>query len=191
MVTEGLQRGVARDALLRDEDRWLEVVDGQMVERRMTAGFTHALIVDNVLNALKPYVSQHQLGRVFGDGLTCILHEDAQGVQVARIPDVCFITREQRAHFSAHDPRGAFVGAPALVVEVVSPTERASTILGKIRDYLAYGSREVWVIYPLERRLLRYQPEPQAPTTHQAGENLTSALFPGLTLALDALFDEA
>src|SRR6266702_923945 len=44
--------------------------------------------------------------------------------------------------------------APDLVVEVLSPGDRAGEILAKVADWLSAGTRLVWVVDP-ERRLAR------------------------------------
>jgi Uma2 family endonuclease len=39
-------------------------------------------------------------------------------------------------------------GAPALAVEVVSPSDLAQDLARKVDQYLSAGAREVWVVYP-------------------------------------------
>jgi Uma2 family endonuclease len=52
-----------------------------------------------------------------------------------------------------------FIGAPALVVEVISEGKTAAQIDGKIQDYLADGALEVWVLYPNRRHMWIYKPD--------------------------------
>ncbi len=40
-----------------------------------------------------------------------------------------------------------FIGAPDLAVEVISPSETSGMIRAKLRNYFAYGTRTVWLVY--------------------------------------------
>jgi Uma2 family endonuclease len=44
--------------------------------------------------------------------------------------------------------KGFFQGAPDIVAEVVSPTDRASEVAGKVQEWLQAGCLMVWVIDP-------------------------------------------
>jgi len=41
-----------------------------------------------------------------------------------------------------------YLGAPALGVEIVSESNTADEIAGKVETYLANGASEAWVLYP-------------------------------------------
>jgi Uma2 family endonuclease len=45
------------------------------------------------------------------------------------------------------------VGAPAIAVEVVSPSNSAEDLATKIDLYFHYGAREVWIVYPKTRHV--------------------------------------
>lgn len=54
-----------------DEDAWIEVVNGELVETDMSAaGYMHTLVIENPYNMLRPFVYGNKLGRVHIDGLT-------------------------------------------------------------------------------------------------------------------------
>jgi|SRR5579862_3305518 len=44
-----------------------------------------------------------------------------------------------------------FEGGPLLAIEVISPANTASDMQQKVRLYLASGTREVWLVYPVTR----------------------------------------
>jgi Uma2 family endonuclease len=75
-----------------------------------------------------------------------------QRVQISatrfRVPDVCVLLR--------HPEEEIVTVAPFLCVEVVSPDDRMSRILVKIRDYLDIGVPYVWVIDPYSRKAWTY-----------------------------------
>ena len=49
--------------------------------------------------------------------------------------------------------------APDLAVEVVSPSEKAGDVREKARDYLAAGTRLVWIVYPRTREVVVHTPD--------------------------------
>jgi Uma2 family endonuclease len=81
--------------------------------------------------------------------------------------------------------------APDLAVEIVSPTDRWTTVSGKVDAYLAAGVRVVWVIEPDARAVRVYSAEGAEQRLHaDRGDVLRAeALMPGFSLALAELFD--
>jgi Uma2 family endonuclease len=71
-------------------------------------------------------------------------------------PNLSFQSKERRA--AAMESEKVARGAPDLAIEVVS-SEEAEDLEAKIEDYLAYGSRAVWVLYP-ERPVMRVPTKP-------------------------------
>lgn len=130
----------------------VEVVNGDvriMDVDQHAPGLLHVLVSMNVRHALEPFVRQHQLGIVFSYGLAYVLNGSGNIVRAARTPNVSFVRRERLP--KNYDLRRPFPGAPDLAVEVVSPNEDPEEMLGKVNDYLRYGSEQVWVIYPEQR----------------------------------------
>lgn len=68
------------------------------------------------------------------------------GPDSVRNPDVAFITNE---HLKTVDlDRSPVDGAPVLAVEVISPSNSAQDMAKKTQQYLAAGSKIVWIVYP-------------------------------------------
>jgi Uma2 family endonuclease len=44
-------------------------------------------------------------------------------------------------------------GAPELAVEIVSPSQSAEDLEVKVQQYLRSGGKQVWVVYPITRRV--------------------------------------
>jgi Uma2 family endonuclease len=78
-----------------------------------------------------------------------------------------------------------------LVVEIVSPTDRWTTVSGKLDAYLAAGVRVVWVIEPGPCAGRVYSAEgPEQRLRADRGDVLRAdAILPGFSLALAELFD--
>jgi Uma2 family endonuclease len=71
------------------------------------------------------------------------------GTDTVRNPDVAFIAAD---HLRSIDPdRSPVEGAPALVIEVISPTNLAQDTAKKVQQYLEAGCRAVWLVYPILR----------------------------------------
>lgn len=67
-------------------------------------------------------------------------------------PDVSITRAQQRSE-------DYFLHSPALAVEVVSAGNTADEMEGKIAEYLAYGAREVWVVFPKPKHIRVYTPD--------------------------------
>jgi Uma2 family endonuclease len=65
-----------------------------------------------------------------------------------RQPDVFFITVERLAEGGGVPQRGPLTIGPELVVEIVSDSERAQMLAGKLADYASIGVIEAWVVRP-------------------------------------------
>lgn len=190
MTDAAIQPITEADLMALDEDQRFEVVDGVLVEGEMTAGFTHAAVIDNLYDLIKPHVKQNALGYFHTDSVTFILNRDTEGnITHSRIPDTFFLRAD--AMPDDYDRSRPFPGTPTLAVEVVSPHEKANTIQGKVRDYLRFGSEQVWVLYPQQGTLHQYISGESVAHIYQAGDTLQAeALFPGLRIAVAALFEE-
>jgi Uma2 family endonuclease len=105
---------------------------------------------------------------------------------MVRATDIVYIPPEQLAQ-TPWDPHSYFPGVPALVIEVISETDRASAVAEKVQDYLAGGGQRVWCVYPDQRAIHIHAPD--APTRVVRGEEvLTDNLLPGFTLPLNLIF---
>jgi Uma2 family endonuclease len=78
--------------------------------------------------------------------------------------------------------------APDLAVEILSPSNSASDVQEKVLEYLAAGSRLVWIVDPARRTVTVYKSARDIRILG-AGEALTGEeVLPGFRLPLAALF---
>lgn len=119
-----------------------ELVEGRLVEVP-GAGALHNLIAALMYEFLRDFARERDLGLVFTDGMGFLLYRDPD---LLRLPDVSFVSRTRIPEEGI--PEGFWPGAPDLAVEVVSPNDRAEDVYDKVRDYLAAGTRLVWVLWP-------------------------------------------
>jgi Uma2 family endonuclease len=136
---------------LPDDGQRHELVRGEL--RTMPpAGFDHGAKVVNLTLPLAQHVRAQQLGVVAGAETGFVL---ARNPDTVRAPDIAFVRQERIP--AAGNPRGFWDGAPDLAVEVVSPGDTFSEVEEKVDDWLAAGTRMVWVVNPRRRTVTVYR----------------------------------
>jgi len=104
-----------------------------------------------------------------------------------RCPDVAVVTRERADR--AGDLKRPFPGAPDLAIEVVSPSNTAVELHSKVADYLAAGTRLVWVVDPETQEVTVYR-DLLAPRTLEASDFLDGEdVVPGFRIEVAELFE--
>lgn len=128
-------------SLPENDGKYFELNNGEIVEMTPPAT-THNYIVMRLSNSLYNFVEANDLGFVFGDN---------NGYALSKwrlvMPDVSFV-QKGKLDF----PLPAIVPfAPDLAVEVISPSNTHREMTNKIEDYLTYGTKMVWIVYPEEK----------------------------------------
>jgi Uma2 family endonuclease len=121
-----------------------ELVRGELI-MMSPAGFEHGRIIVNATTALAAFVRGNAIGVLTGAETGFVIGRDPDTV---RAPDVGLVLK---ARIPSNPVKGFFPGAPDLAVEVLSPDDRAGEVLEKVRDWLAAGTRSVWVVDPRTR----------------------------------------
>jgi Uma2 family endonuclease len=122
-----------------------ELVDGRIVEVPMGSmsswlgGYLHHLLMNFVLEANLGWVFPQETGVAVWPGRRHV-----------RKPDLTFI-RKGRLQRGQPD-EGWLTTVPDLVVEVVSPRDRAEDLELKLQDYREAGIPLIWLIYPSTQR---------------------------------------
>src|SRR5439155_472518 len=151
-------RGVETSPLLTAEEverislpgKQVELVRGRLVVRE-PPGTWHGAIAAKLASYLGDFVYRHELGLVFAQDTGFKIAADPDTV---RAPDVAFVARERAGMFRA---RGYAALAPDLLAEILSPDDAPAEVLAKVADWLAAGTRLVWLVDPqrLEVRVYR------------------------------------
>ena len=128
----------------------VELIRGQLVVRE-PPGTRHGVIAANLTAHLSNFVRQRGLGAVCAQDTGFKIATDPDTV---RAPDVAFLGAEQVGRIPE---RGYAELAPALVVEVISPDDSLSEVLAKVADWLASGTRLVWLVDPRQRLVHVYR----------------------------------
>lgn len=158
-----------------------ELVRGELVEVP-GAGYPHARLGRALLLLLHPFVVEHDLGEAFPDGLAYIIAREPDTI---RVPDVSFISKER---LPEEDMEGFVPFAPDLAVEIVSPTDRAEEVYGKVREYLEAGTRTVWIFWPRYRSITAYVPGEDPRELAEDDELDGGEVLPGFRMRVAELF---
>ena len=137
--------------MLPDNGKRYELIEGVLIEMS-PAGAAHGLVASNANGILRQFAQQRGLGAVFAAETGFVLSMDPDTV---RAPDAAFVAADRLPPGDL--PAGYLRLAPDLVVEVVSPSDSASELQGKIFAWLDAGCRLVWVVYPATRSVTVYR----------------------------------
>lgn len=159
-------------------------LQGGLLLSEPPTGFQHGDVTAEILVRLRTFAAREGSVRVVTDVFFVL----ARNPDTVRAPDVACLRPN---HASAlEDPSRPVPGAPALAVEVVSPSNAADAVHAKVADYLAAGTDVVWVVDPRDRRVTVYR-ELLSPR-HLVGDDLLDAgdVLPGFSVRVRELFPE-
>lgn len=101
-------------------------------------------------------------------------------------PDICVV-----CDLSKLDDRGC-LGAPDIVVEILSPGNSKKELVDKYKIYQEYGVKEYWIVSPVEQTFLIYTLDESGTFTPSklmtSGDEVASLVLPGFVLQLEDLF---
>ncbi len=160
-----------------------ELDQGELVSMPFPTPF-HNDVAGEIYVVLRAFAKGRRLGHVYPSDTGYMLTREPATV---RAPDASFVTAER---YSRLDRDRDIEGAPDLAVEVVSPSETATDLHKKIRQYLNAGCRLVWIVYPESREIEVHD--------HKLGIRLLTGhdtltaedLLPGFAIPVKDLFPE-
>jgi Uma2 family endonuclease len=178
-----LPRLVTAEELARipDDDHRYELVRG-LVIRTSPPGSEHGFLAIRLGSLLYRHVEARGLGAVMTEtGFTLASHPDT-----VRAPDLAFVRHERIP--AGGLPRGFWIGAPDLAVEILSPDDRAAEVSEKVEEYLACGVRLVWVVNPDDQSVTVYRPGAAPVTLGPEGVLEGGEVVAGFTCRVRAIF---
>lgn len=167
-------------------DERLELIKGKIFRMGPAPGTTHQKISGVVNNELYNYLKGKPC-QVFAAPFDVRLTRTVNDTQVTTVlqPDVCVICDPAKI-----DARGA-VGAPDIVVEILSPGNNNKELQTKYDVYEEAGVQEYWIIHPSERTFLKYTLTSGAYVASRlltGGDEVTTPILPGFVLDLEEVF---
>jgi Uma2 family endonuclease len=166
---------------LLESDILYEVVDGKRVELP-PMGIRQVAIASRLTRFLDEFADSHKRGLVVTEGLFLLNPER----NLERRPDVAFVSYERWPEDEISEGDG-WPAIPDLAVEVISKSNRAEDVREKISEYLRYGVRLVWVIYP-KQKLVEVHSGSQSRVLTINDELDGGDVLPGFRLPVAALF---
>jgi Uma2 family endonuclease len=114
-------------------------------------------------------------------------NEDKDIVTVVQ-PDICVV-----CDLSKLDERGC-IGAPDIVVEILSPGNNRKELKNKYEVYEEAGIKEYWIIHPQEKTFFKYLLDEngkyQSSHLLTLGDEVSSDILPSFVLKLDEVFKD-
>lgn len=176
-------------AALPDDGWQYELVDGILVRMPMSGGEASS-IAARLLARLGTYVEDHGLGAMTGaDGGYII--DPLRRPDTELGPDVAFVRADRVPARSSPDYARAWPLAPDLVVEVASPSQYRPEMAEKARQYLAAGTRLVWLVWPRSRQVDVWRAGDAAvPSRSLTGDDVLDGedVVPGFSYPIARLF---
>ncbi len=159
-----------------------EIIEGERVERNMGV---FELSVSNILeNDLSLFTRDRELGRTFVE-----MHYRMRPNHPITIPDVSFVSfLHWPKKRSLPRNKEAWHFVPNLAAEVISPNDKMSEVMLKLRRYFEAGVQSVWHLMPFIEAVYVYD-SPKKITVFSMGDDLECpSLFPGWKMSLATLF---
>ena len=147
-----------------------DYVGGELVERNV-GEFKHATVQSVVLKLLFAWELRLAIR---------VLPELRLRVSATRfrVPDVLVMLKSQRV-----EP--VLTAPPFLCIEILSPEDRMARMIERVKEYLAFGVKHVWVIDPDSRTAYSYTSEAGCEVRDQLTTN-----NPDISISLAELFSQ-
>ncbi|MGH9383200.1 MAG: Uma2 family endonuclease [Vicinamibacterales bacterium] len=185
VTTTGARITAAEFLSLPEDGRRHELIDG--AHYVTYPNVTHQVLCGRLHLALGNFLATRpHLGRVFFPLDVVLSDYDVIG------PDLLIVTPDQNQILTEMNVQGA----PALAIEVLSPSTRRRDEGVKRRLLDENGAREYWLVDPRHARvtIFRRADDGSFPRVAEIdaipGAELTSPLLPDLTLSVEQLFSE-
>ncbi|MBC8868418.1 MAG: Uma2 family endonuclease [Planctomycetes bacterium] len=169
------------DLLNHPEEERFELVDGELVERKVSS--KSSWIAGELFGLLRDHCKREDLGWVWppDNGFQCF----ADSPRTVRKPDVSFVAKDRLPD----GPSGGYEKVvPDLVVEVLSPNDLALEVNAKIELFLHAGVRIIWVIDPEVRTAAVYRSDGSTSRLRFGDELDGESVISGFRCNISALF---
>ncbi|MFC1223023.1 Uma2 family endonuclease [Pedobacter sp. BG31] len=171
-------------------DERLEIIKGQLFKMSPAPSRIHQGISGNIFgpiyNALKGKPCRVYTAP-FDVRLAKKSQDDKEVFTVVQ-PDLVVVCDQTKL-----DKRGC-IGAPDIVVEILSPGNNKKELINKYEVYEEAGVKEYWIVSPTHKTFFRYILDEngkfQPTKILTEGEEVTTSIIPGLKLVLEEIFQD-
>ena len=147
------------------------------------AGGEHGDVTMNLSAPMWTHAKTQQLGKVLAAETGFILVRDPDTVRGA---DIAFVHKDRIP--AGGIPRKFVPFAPDVAVEVVSPSDRMEAVEEKVGEWLAAGTKLVWVVLPRQRQIKVYRSPTDVTILTDKDELDGGAVMPGFRLPVAQVF---
>jgi Uma2 family endonuclease len=180
MPTKTLLTADELERMPADDTVFTELDEGELLTMP-PAGWEHGDIGVEITIILGAFVKKHRLGKVLSADTGFRLGNDT-----VRAPDCAFV---RAARVDEVKSKGFARGAPALAVEIFSPSDSVPQLMRKVKQYFAAGCHTVWIVYP-EREEVHVLERTGADRLLTATDTLEAPeLLPGFSVPVAEFFN--
>lgn len=165
-----------------------ELVRGKIVpkggkfENIMPTGAKHGAVTDELETRISYFVRENKLGKVFAAETGFILAEGT-----VRGIDISFVGSEKLTRYGIPDK--FFPAAPDLAVEVISPGNTFDEMQDKIEEYIAAGTKLIWIVYPKQKMVHVYRRGNVIQILRESDELEGEDILPNFKVKLTEIFN--
>ena len=170
------------EALPKDGHKY-ELLDGELMMSPVHAN--HGIVCMRLGALLFNFVQRHNLGALFDSSTGFRLSDN-----LLLCPDVAFVSKATLKKILIA-PDKFLQGAPDLVVEVLSPSDRMVQINRKLDHYFEHGTRLAWLVNWPKAQVHIYTPDSIEALTRSKDVLTGGGVLPGFKCKLKQIFGSA
>lgn len=167
------------EALPNDGHKY-ELLDGGLIMSPVHAN--HGVVCVRLVALLANFVQRHKLGEVYDSSTGFRLSE-----RLLLCPDVAFASKATLKKILVA-PDKFLQGAPDLVIEVLSPSDRMVQINRKLDHYFEHGTKLAWLVNWKKAQVHIYTPDSIEALTRPSDVLTGGAILPGFKCRLIQIF---
>ncbi|WP_316805494.1 Uma2 family endonuclease [Pedobacter nototheniae] len=168
------------------DDR-VELIKGKVFKMSPAPSRVHQEISINIINLLSNFLNRKEC-KVYCAPFDVRFPKESiadAAIYTVLQPDICVICDKSKL-----DERGC-VGAPDLIVEILSPGNNKKELLHKYKIYEEFGVKEYWVVSQSDQTILIYtlkEGKFYPSKIFTLSEKITSSVLSGFEVLLDDIF---
>jgi len=173
----------------RFEER-LELIKGKIFKMSPAPTGNHQTITLNIGSSLHSFLKNKPCRVYIAPFDVRLVRDETSDKKIKNVvqPDVCVVCDPSKMA----DPRSC-LGAPDIMVEILSPGNNKKELKTKYDLYEEFGVKEYWVVYPEEQSIIQYILNSRGKFTVEGGaltvgDKLKTPILPGFELSVDDVF---
>jgi Uma2 family endonuclease len=171
------------------EGERIEIIDGHIYGMAAAPSRVHQAIISDLITILNNYMKSNNIPcKVYPAPFDVMLTdvEDIENCKNIVQPDISVICNKNKL-----TDKGC-IGAPDMIIEVVSPFNPSSDYVRKLNLYEQYKVREYWIINPMEQTVFVYKLDDDtmqyaAPKAYTFKDKIKVYIFKALEIDFNSL----